>query len=393
MDLAQYLEQCAREDRAGIDDYIASRAAAESVPDDQSLDDFLSGNSHSMPPQAFNISTRLIQGCTARKCTKTSNLSRCAACKVVYYCGREHQTSDRPSHRSFCSKIKKAQAGFEQEEKALRREEGDIIFEEGRGHFWGLLETRDYMRARYTLVEALLKVNTVQAVTVALEHLLEMLQLCRSDNMGVRDVVPGLYLRLERDQDAYGFCKWWAEVGEDANYDFGDTDLPYLDTKDADAFEDVKLFTGRYSSLSFVVNITLIKIRLLADLQSLQRAKELAGPHVPREILDHIQQHTVGSIVANSPNIIKREDQRPHIAELRDQIQQLFYAVQGANPHFWPALLQPGENLRARPTSYSHGSKAQMQLILQYTYNAWSETPGAIGIMETLWNQYEDAAL
>jgi hypothetical protein len=275
----------------------------------------------------------------------------------------------------------------------LRREEGDEIFEEDRGHFWGLLETRDYMRARYALVQALLKVNTAQAVTSALDHLLDMLQLCPGDNMGVKDVVPGLYLRLGRDQEAYDFCKWWALTGQDHDYDFGDTNLPYLDIKDSDVFEEVKLFTDNYTSLSHVVAIALVKIRLMIDLQSLQQAKEEAGPRVPREILDNIRQHTVGSVIASNSKILEREDQTPHIAELRKQVTKLFNAVQGANPHFWPALLEPGENLKARPTSYGRGDESEMQLVLQYTYNAWAETPNAIGIIESLYRHYEDVAM
>ena len=48
------------------------------------------------------------------------------------------------------------------------------------------------MRARMDLVTALLKINTRDAVSASLEHLLDMLRLCRGDNLGVRDIVPGV---------------------------------------------------------------------------------------------------------------------------------------------------------------------------------------------------------
>ena len=77
------------------------------------------------------------------------------------------------------------------------------------------------MRWRYALVEALLTEHTYAAVSAALDHLLDMLRLCRGDNMGVRDSVPALYLRLGREQECYDFIKWWATMGEQSNYDWG----------------------------------------------------------------------------------------------------------------------------------------------------------------------------
>jgi hypothetical protein len=373
------------EDRAALNEYMASQSSATSAPpQDQASDDAGPFGPGYGPPQVFNVSTKLIPRCSAPGCAKHASLSRCAACKAVQYCGREHQVADRSAHRSICTKIKKAGVNLEKEERALKREEGDDIFEEGKGHFWGIHETRDYMRARFTLVEALLKINTDLAVASALEHLLDMLQLCRSDNMGVRDVVPALFVRLGRDQEAYDFCTWWATTGQESDYDWGDTNLPYLDTKNADVFVGVKVFVDNYPSLSHNVAVCLVKIRLMIDLQALQRARQEAGPHVPRELLDTIQQHSANTVIASNPTILEREDQTPHIAKLQEQVQVLYAAIHKANPHFWPALLKPGDNLTQRPNLYGFGDKGQMQLVLQYNYNAWAETPGAIGVIEAL---------
>ena len=55
------------------------------------------------------------------------------------------------------------------------------------------------MRARYALVEALLKVKTYAAVEAAHGYCMDMLRLCSSDNMGIRDMIPALKLRLGKD--------------------------------------------------------------------------------------------------------------------------------------------------------------------------------------------------
>lgn len=73
-------------------------------------------------------------------------------------------------------------------------------FETDVGHFWGLVHTRDYMRARFALADMLRRIGTLDSIAEALSHLQDMMRLCRSDNMGVRDLVPPMMLQLDRDQ-------------------------------------------------------------------------------------------------------------------------------------------------------------------------------------------------
>jgi hypothetical protein len=241
------------------------------------------------------------------------------------------------------------------------------------------------MRVRRMLVEALLKSNTAQAITLSLDHLFDMLRLWRSDDIGARDIVPPLLIRLGRLQEAYDFCSWWSTTGQE-DYEWRDVRAPYLDTKDANVFEDVGVFTQNARNLPHLVAVTLLKIRLLIDLHSIQRAREQVGPHVPREILDTIQRHSINSVIAGESKVIERDNQTPHVAELHKQVKALYVAVTKANPHFWPALIEPGEHLTARPIFYRQGDEAQMRFVLQQNYNAWSETPGAISIIEELSN-------
>jgi len=340
----------------------------------------------------FNVSQGLVTGCAV--CGRMDNLSRCGGCKVVSYCGRDHQVSDRPAHKAFCNKIKKARAKLDKEEGTLRAHPGDWMLpanplesEQAIGRFWGLVGTRDYMRARFGVVDAQLKINTRQAVETALDHMLDMLCLCRGDNMSLRDIVPALFLRLGRDQECYDFCKWWVTTGRKGDYDYSDTSLPYLDIKNADVFEPVDPFIGTYPNLTGTIAITLLKIRLLMDLQTLERAKQQAGPYVPQEILDNIRKHAVSSVTASNRGILDR-DQTPHISVLEAQVTQLFQTVHEANKHFWPAMLEPGENLTTRPQLFGRGDRQEMQIKLQYWYNAWIETPGAIGVIKELSKKY-----
>lgn len=309
------------------------------------------------------------------------NLSLCTACKVVQYCTSSHQSVDRPAHRAACTKIKKAQANFEKEERTLRRIRGDDFLTDIAGSFWAITVTRPYIRARSTLAETLLKINSEQAVTTSLQHLLELLQLCPEDNMGVRQVIPALYLRLSRDEECYHFVDRWAtsELHVDA-----DCSLPGDHIENAGLFTKFQHMANSCASLSHLVAFTLLKIRLLIDLQSLHRAREFAGPHLPQEILDAILQNTTISDITRDPKIIECADNTPKMRHTKWQVNWLFSRIEKLNSHFWPALLAPGDNLRAQPQLYRHGDKGQMQLALQFNYNAWVETPGAIGVIEEL---------
>jgi tetratricopeptide (TPR) repeat protein len=68
---------------------------------------------------------------------------------------------------------------------------GPRYFEECRGHFWGLLETRPYMRARALLVDLLLKDGRTDEAVRDLE---ELLDLNPADNQGLRYRLLGCYL-------------------------------------------------------------------------------------------------------------------------------------------------------------------------------------------------------
>ena len=115
-------------------------------------------------------------------------------------------------------------------------------------------------------------VKTYTAVYAAYGHIIDLLRLCRSDNMGVRDVLPALALRLGKDQQCYDFCKWWATTGQEGDYDWGEMDNPYLDIKDADMFEPpIEHFLGGFD-LAHTVVITLLKTKLLIDVRALQNS-------------------------------------------------------------------------------------------------------------------------
>ncbi|EME83909.1 uncharacterized protein MYCFIDRAFT_119762, partial [Pseudocercospora fijiensis CIRAD86] len=313
----------------------------------------------------------------------------CAGCKVVRYCSKEHQTEDWPRHKVQCVTVKKARSAMDREERKLRQEpdqpdpfrNGDP-FETDVGHFWGIIETRSYMRAKYGYLDGLRKVKTKEAVQAALDQANDCLRLCRGDNMGVRDMVPALMIRLGKDQQAYDFLKWYCTTGEEPDYDWGDMSLPYLDLKDENVLEELhENMHHTYAGIEVIASMTLIKLRLLFDIQELERRSPV-GEKLPQEILDLVREQMASNIISKNEalmsDIRNGVSLKPYIHKLEGQLDVLFQAAKENNKHFWPAIVNPGSALTARPASYSMGSKEEMQLKLQYLYEAWEETPGAI---------------
>ena len=74
---------------------------------------------------------------------------------------------------------------------------GEEFFEENRGHFWGILKTRPYMRARQELADLLRDAGRTDD---AIAHYEAMLDLNPDDNQGIRDLLLACYL-MQGDLD------------------------------------------------------------------------------------------------------------------------------------------------------------------------------------------------
>lgn len=91
---------------------------------------------------------------------------------------------------------------------------GPEAFEEYRGHFWGVLETRPYMRARAGLAAAL---DASGDADGAIDHYQDMLRLNPNDNQGIRYILAGCLMKhghtealkeLFRNYDEDGSALW-----------------------------------------------------------------------------------------------------------------------------------------------------------------------------------------
>lgn len=102
---------------------------------------------------------------------------------------------------------------YRQGVKAGEKAIGKAAFRDDVGHFWGVLETRPYMRARQGLAQTLWdKGVRDEAVT----HYRDMLRLNPNDNQGIRYLLLDCFLILGCDDDATKLIKRYKEDGSAA---------------------------------------------------------------------------------------------------------------------------------------------------------------------------------
>ncbi len=90
--------------------------------------------------------------------------------------------------------IDKAIKLYEKAIKAGEKTLGKKFFKEEKGYFWGMIETRPYMRAKSGLADCLYAKNEIDK---AIEIYQEMLELNPNDNQGVRYLLSTLLLELD----------------------------------------------------------------------------------------------------------------------------------------------------------------------------------------------------
>ncbi|KAI2628209.1 hypothetical protein GGS21DRAFT_528265 [Xylaria nigripes] len=346
------------------------------------------------PPKAPDPSTyKGIKGPLRHRCPLCaavgSKLLRCTGCHAFRYCSREHQVAHRPEHKSACTKIKRGRAKLADEDYAVRNAQEDFLtpanaFETDVGHFWGILNTRDYMRARFTLAKSLLMLGTLDGVSEALEHLLDMLRLCRGDNMGLRSIVPAIMLRLDLDQECYDFIKWWATCDPDGYYDWGDMSLPYLNIHGANVLEKLGPLAGviKRCELNHLIALLILKLKLLVDVRDLKITRMILPQRLPLELQEQIERDVLRSplsvnFLRESPESLTKIQRK-----LVTQVCRIGEAIFEEDTDFMFALFDPDKALSIPPDLYALGSAEETAFAMQNSYAAWWETEGVLELLD-----------
>ncbi|KAK5212450.1 hypothetical protein LTR41_001396 [Exophiala xenobiotica] len=251
------------------------------------------------------------------------------------------------------------------------------------GHFWGILSTRDYMRARYDLADTVRRVGSLDGVTEALDHMRDMLRLCRGDNMGVRDLIPPMMLQLDRDQECYDFIKWYQTEGQRSDYDWGNPDLPFLEVHDANVLEGLQYLNVERGDVPHISALLLLKLKLLIDVIALTLTRQVIPGQLPPELGEQVEMHVIRSPISHqwvgkSSKELKNAQQK-----LQSQVMFIASSMRNLNEHYVDVLLDAEKYLPNPADYYSPGSFEEMLRILQHSYSAWWQHEGVLEILQS----------
>ncbi len=104
--------------------------------------------------------------------------------------------------------VKRALELYKQGMEAGARALGAKYFRQNTGYFWGLIETRPYMRARQGLAETLWRLKRYEE---AIEHYRELLRLNPGDNQGNRYALLDLLIQIEHYEEARALLKQYGD--------------------------------------------------------------------------------------------------------------------------------------------------------------------------------------
>jgi hypothetical protein len=242
------------------------------------------------------------------------------------------------------------------------------------------------MRIRHSHVGALLEVKNRTAAQTALDHLLDMLRLNRKDNMGVRDLIPALYIRLDQDQECYDFLKWWLTYPAILDDWEQDDDSLFLNIKNANALENPAGFGRVHHSLTHYAMLYLLKLRMVLNIVAIELVIKHTEAKCPPPLLETVLSHITTPTLKNNPavwrDITARKHLYPHKNPLLAQVDALKRTLDDTNSAYLLGVVEPDSLYNARPSTYAARDVPGMQVAVAQRYDAWLETPGALAFLD-----------
>ena len=285
---------------------------------------------------------------------KNVKLNRCSRCKVVYYCNQECQKQDFARHQKECKDYAKCMKIVNEQRELLNNstDADDPFGPPEHPFFWEIFDKRDFMRASLALTKKqmsfALMSNMLKMWELCLNNSLELLRLSRNDNMGVRYCVPFLLLRVNRDDDAFSFCKYWIldiKVGIDTEKHYQSKKGDWLyERKKNIRFDKIDEKYFESMSTAFALAMCLIKIRLVDYTRKVQKEIEDIG----------LETNGVGSIVQSFMHT------KVDLVYENKTVERLLDYIHKSNPTVLPAILNPGPLLNQEsPSMYCSGNPSE----------------------------------
>lgn len=155
-------------------------------------------------------------------------------------------------------------------------------------------------------------------------------------------------------------------------------------------FLDVQTrFFDMTDTITLMLCLTFLKVKILLDLKDLQNAREAVGPSVPQEVLDGILANIPrSSTIRANCKIMENPDLSSEIKRIDAQVNDLYMKIHETNYYWWRTLVNnPREAVkiavdRSRmsrmPPECGSPMEAAVWMMQRNQRYAWTETPGML---------------
>lgn len=228
---------------------------------------------------------------------------------------------------------------------------------------------------QYSRIDKLLH-DPLEAKEYVLEELLSLLKKDLNDPLGLSDIIPHVLLGLDREQECYDFIWGWDLQRKNSSCSSCDAPISHLNVKGKDACEELTGLIESGLSLSHLVALTLLKLRLYRDFDAISDRDV--------DLLDGIDiDRSVGQIAQEKYEQGYDHDDFSTIAiNLQRQYLKLCEHVNDMNPHFWEALATDKSASASVSVTRGPGSTDEADLVLHHCRKAWDESNDALVMIE-----------
>ncbi|KAM7186391.1 hypothetical protein V8F33_011864 [Rhypophila sp. PSN 637] len=317
----------------------------------------------------------------------------CAYSKCA--CGiNDAQIASKGSHKADCDAIRACRETVDAADKKFHATPRTYMND----YYWDTPDFYDYLKARFNLAVALLKVDSDSAVVEAIDHFQDLLTESGFDKMGVRDYIPHLLLRLRRDSNCYRFisnCGKQSFGGYDTIVHDGWAYFPWHNIMNdykqtPNVFEPVdNLCQKARPSLSHLVALAFLKLSLYLDIRALELAEQthkLAGPGISTGIRRPVRE------VSSDKYLINRAHSSILADQLRGEYENLFRMVHDANSFFWTRLAESVDSGAAKePNTFAdfcvhhpQGTEGEADRVVFQSLKSWLQDPEGIQMMRDM---------
>ncbi|PLB51319.1 hypothetical protein P170DRAFT_474861 [Aspergillus steynii IBT 23096] len=343
------------------------------------------------------------------ECGTTKYLFSCK-CHAIFYCRYEHKRLHSRIHNEVCClAIVTARQNYEDGKRELSGSQVKFLHPEDVLQIDSIYLTKSKnpvfdkcLKHRHVLARALRTVHTRQGLDESTDLLRWNTILRPESEYSAPRVVASYLIRASRDDECHAFL--WQYTLSLCRRKKWLTDEQMATVGNGDPWNDGYLLHRPFVPSLVLIFATLIKLRMLTELEELEKINdavtETVGRKLPLELLEHIRFHLFKNPILATRHNTRQTSYREKIVLLRGQIARLWWAVRARCRYMWPYLLDCRVLLRLECSRHTHRMGRAgctlchlKEMSKFHIEDAWKQSPGALEYITDMVYRYDSECI